>query len=283
MAMPGLALTVLVDNTVTGDENLMGEAGLAFLITTGGEEILFDTGLSGLFLSNAEKLGIRLEPDVVVLSHGHNDHTGGLPHLTRHLTATGRTEENQSEILLIAHPRCFWRKRSGDRENGAPMSEDETRKHFAMSLSQEPVWITEDLVFLGEIPRLLGFEEIAPGRRQIQGIDGTWQPDLLLDDSALAYRSRTGLVIITGCSHAGICNILEYARKVTGEARVRDIIGGFHLIKDDPVRHKETAEYLGGLDLAALHACHCTSLAAKIALAAACPIRETSVGLRLEW
>jgi 7,8-dihydropterin-6-yl-methyl-4-(beta-D-ribofuranosyl)aminobenzene 5'-phosphate synthase len=106
---------------------------------------------------------------------------------------------------------------------------------------------------------------------------------LLLEDTALVFRSDEGLVIITGCSHAGICNITEYAREVCGERHVSDIIGGLHLLSPEPKRFAKTGKYLNRLHLHALHACHCTSLPAKLVLAEYCPLQEVGVGLKLEW
>ena len=279
-----LILTVIVDNTTLGDHDYYGEAGLSFLLETAGKKVLFDTGLSGLFLSNATKMGIEvLEVNVLVLSHGHIDHTGGLSALVRHLAHAAPEGRLPRVPQLIAHPRCFWQKEKEGRKNGSAVSEEEARQQFALTLSDRPVWITDDLVFLGEIPRKFAFERTDPGKRMIYRPDGKPEPDELLDDSALVYRSDEGLVIITGCSHAGICNITEYAREVCGERKVRDIIGGFHLISPGPERMNKTVAYLGGLSLEALHACHCTSLPARIALAACCPVQEVGVGMKLEW
>jgi 7,8-dihydropterin-6-yl-methyl-4-(beta-D-ribofuranosyl)aminobenzene 5'-phosphate synthase len=284
MMASGLSLAVLVDNTTLGDHDYYGEAGLSFLLETAGKKVLFDTGLSGLFLSNATKMGIEvLDVNILVLSHGHIDHTGGLFALARYL-AHAAPEGRQPRVPeLITHPRCFWQKEKEGRKNGSAVSEEEARRQFALTLSDRPVWITDNLVFLGEIPRKFAIERTDPGRRMLHRPDGKTEPDELLDDSALAYRSDEGLVIITGCSHAGICNITEYAREVCGEQKVRDIIGGFHLISPGPERMNETVAYLGGLSLEALHACHCTSLPAKIALAACCPVQEVGVGMKLEW
>lgn len=280
----GLSLTVLVDNTTFMDHDYCGEAGLSLLLESAGKKILFDTGLSGLFLTNAEKMGIGLRDlDFLVLSHGHIDHTGGLSALARHL-AHATPEARQPRVPeLIAHPRCFWPKEKEGRKNGSVVSEEEARRQFPVTLSDKPVWITDDLVFLGEIPRKLAFERADAGKRRISLPDGRTEPDQMLDDSALAYRSGEGLVIITGCSHAGICNITEYAREVCGDRKVRDIIGGFHLIRPEPGRMNKTGTYLGGLSLKALHACHCTSLPAKIALAGTCPVQEVGVGMKLAW
>jgi 7,8-dihydropterin-6-yl-methyl-4-(beta-D-ribofuranosyl)aminobenzene 5'-phosphate synthase len=279
-----LSLTVLVDNTTFMDRDFCGEAGLSLLLETAGKKILFDTGLSGLFLSNAEKMEIDLgDLDILVLSHGHIDHTGGLAALSRYL-AHAPPEGRQHRVPeLIAHSRCFWQKEKECQKNGSAVSEEEARRQFAVNLSDEPVWITDNLVFLGEIPRQFAFEHADPGKRRISLPDGRMEPDRMADDSALAYRSGEGLVIITGCSHAGICNITEYAREVCGERNVRDIIGGFHLISPEPERLEKTGAYLGSLSLNALHACHCTSLPAKIALAAQCPLREVGVGMKCAW
>jgi 7,8-dihydropterin-6-yl-methyl-4-(beta-D-ribofuranosyl)aminobenzene 5'-phosphate synthase len=279
-----LSLLVLVDNTTLTDRDFMGEAGLSFFIETAEKKILFDTGLSGLFYTNAEKMGISLlDLDFLILSHGHIDHTGGLTELARYLV--GATPDGKQPLLphLIAHPRCFWPKEKDGVKNGSSMSEDEVRRQFPTNLSTKPVWITDDLVFLGEIPRRFAFEKGDPGKRIIHIPDGNTEPDYLTDDTALAFRSDKGLVIITGCSHAGICNITEYAREVCGENRVADIIGGLHLISPKPKQLAKTGKYLNRLHLDALHACHCTSLSSKTILAEYCPMLETGVGTRIEW
>ncbi|HBF65496.1 MAG TPA: MBL fold metallo-hydrolase, partial [Clostridium sp.] len=87
-------------------------------------------------------------------------------------------------------------------------------------------WLTENLVFLGEIPRTLSFEEPYP-IGVLEEEEGN-QEDMILDDTALAYRTQEGIYIITGCSHGGICNIIEYAKKITGKEKVLGLLGGFH-------------------------------------------------------
>ena len=107
--------------------------------------------------------------------------------------------------------------------------------------------------------------------------------DFLLDDTALAYKSPKGLVIITGCSHSGICNIVEYARKVCGDGRVVDITGGFHLLDPNREQLQGTMAYFEALNPNCVHACHCTDLASKIALSGVVPVKEVGVGLALEY
>lgn len=280
-----MKLTVLADNNTLIDHYLNGEPGLSFLIETEGKKILFDTGYSDVFIRNAQKIGTSLfDLDYIVLSHGHLDHTWGLVHLVKYFSEAAIEKRQFRSPELIAHSRCFYPRPKFPLPNiGSVLSEAEVRRQFPLNLSDKPVWITEDLIFLGGIPRKFSFERTEPGTRKTVLPDGSTEPDLLLDDSALAFRSDEGLVIITGCSHAGICNITEYAREVCGEPQIVDIIGGLHLLTPGLLRMKKTGEYLQDLHLNALHACHCTSLSAKIALAGYCPVQEVGTGMQLEW
>lgn len=113
--------------------------------------------------------------------------------------------------------------------------------------------------------------------------DGSRAPDYLLDDSALAYKSPKGLVIITGCSHAGICNTIEYAKEICEQHRIIDIIGGLHLLEPSKERLALTCDYFRAVAPSVVHACHCTSFAPLMALSSVCPIAEVGVGLQLMY
>ena len=93
-------------------------------------------------------------------------------------------------------------------------------------------------------------------------VDGEYKDDFLYDDSALVYKGNDGLFVISGCSHSGICNIIEYAKKVCNDDRVVAVIGGFHLTNDDE-RLKETIDYFEKNKIKNIYPCHCTSLVAK--------------------
>jgi len=283
--IPQLSLTVFVDNTTLTDRYFGGEPGLSFLIETEGKKILFDTGFSDLFLQNAAKMGISLlDLDMVVLSHGHLDHSGGLFPLIRHMTRSIIEGFPVKKPLLVAHPWCFYpRPKSPIPDTGTVLSEQELSRFFDVCTTTVPRHLTTNLVFLGEIERNFEFERVDPGTRKIIMSNGSAREDHILDDSALAFRTGEGLFIITGCSHAGICNIAERAKSVCGDKRIIDIIGGLHLLKPSPVCLKKTGEYLQDLQLKSLHACHCTSLASKIALAGYCPVQEVGTGMKFEW
>ncbi|KUG29998.1 7,8 dihydropteroate synthase (methanopterin) [hydrocarbon metagenome] len=153
--------------------------------------------------------------------------------------------------------------------------------------------LTERLVFLGEIPRHFDFESAPPPgdrlRRAGHDLPAPGQapdpdlPDTLADDTALAYASPDGLVILTGCAHAGVCNIVRHARRVCGETRIRDIVGGLHLLDASPARLEATGRCLAEAAPAAVHPCHCTDLAAKIVLSRFVPVSETGSGLVLDY
>lgn len=279
-----MKVTILVDNTALFDHMFVAEHGFSAYIEAEEKRILFDTGYSIAFLENAQKMKIDLlDLDYIVLSHGHFDHTGGLWHLIHRFMEAAIENTPHRLPRLIAHPRCFLpRPKPRLADIGAVLTADEVQRFMPLELSAAPVSLTPNLFFLGEIERKFSFENIAPGPRRIIMPDGSVQEDRILDDTSLAFRSYDGLVVITGCAHAGICNTVDYAKKVFGESRVHDIVGGLHLRAAGP-QLDGTLAYLKDFRPDTLHACHCTSLAAKVALAQVATLQETGVGLRLEY
>jgi 7,8-dihydropterin-6-yl-methyl-4-(beta-D-ribofuranosyl)aminobenzene 5'-phosphate synthase len=278
-----MKITVLIDNNTLIDRYFLAEPGVCYLIEDGGKKILFDVGYSEAFIANARRLSIDLlDVDEVVLSHGHLDHTWGLEALLRlHSEAAGEKLPHKRPRLL-AHPLVFSSRKSERLPQlGAMLSEEALSVFFNLELSRQPVFISERLVFLGEIERSNDFEAQKPLGKIIQ--EGVEIDDFLPDDTALAYISSGGLVIITGCSHSGICNIVEHARKVCGVQPVLDILGGFHLLNPPAWQLQGTLEYMQNLAPGALHACHCTDLPSKIALSGVANLKEVGVGLSLEF
>ena len=277
-----MKLTVLMDNNTLIDRYFLAEPGVSYLIEVDGKRILFDVGYSGAFINNARKLSIDLlDVDFVVLSHAHLDHTWGLIPLIRLYTEALIEGLPAKKPTLVTHPLTLSSRSYGDlTEAGSLLQEEKLCGYFHLELSREPIYLSERLVFLGEIERTNEFEAKSPMGKILEA--GVEKDDFLFDDSALAYKSPDGLVIITGCSHAGICNIVEYARKVCGDDRVVDIIGGFHLLDPSEEQLQGTITYMKSLHPGSVHACHCTDLNSKIALSKVVNLEEVGVGLTLE-
>lgn len=278
-----MKLTVLVDNNTLIDRYFYGEPGVSYYIEDEGISILFDAGYSDVFIRNAQKLNINLlGMDYLVLSHGHFDHTWGLDPLIKLYTEGNIEKITAKKPYLISHPSAFQTKTiEGLEEIGCLISEEKLSRHFHMKLAREPLWLNDRFVFLGEIERGNGFENKKPVGKVIK--NGIEEEDYLIDDSALVYKSPEGLVVITGCSHAGICNIVEQAKKVCHEDRIVDIIGGLHLLDPSPEQLQGTLEYMKKLKPKEVHACHCTDLASKIALSKASNLKEVGSGMILEY
>jgi len=263
-----MKLTVLADNCTYTDQYLLGEPAFSCWLEDGETRVLFDTGYSDAFLRNAGTLGLPVEAaDFVVLSHGHNDHTGGLRPL---MDALG-----ERRPALVAHPGALEPKRDGALDIGCPVTEAELSERFDLRLTREPLWLTDRLVFLGEIPEL-----VEP--RTTVGVLANGSPDRCLDDSALAFRGEYGLYVVTGCSHSGICNILEYAKEVTGSKRVAGVLGGFHLLHRDE-RCRRAITYLARESIPELWPCHCISFKVRAEFDRQMEIGDAGVGLVREW
>ncbi|TGC11544.1 MBL fold metallo-hydrolase [Methanolobus halotolerans] len=278
-----MKLTVLTDNNTLIDKYYLGEPGVSYLLEENGSKVLFDTGYSDVFIRNAQKMGIDLlELDYIVISHGHLDHTGGLEPLLRLFTEAGLEGRQYKRPVLLAHPLAFKRKyQQGAGEIGALVSEDRLATCMEIRHSRDPMWISEQLVFLGQIPRVFDFE----AKETIGCIieDDHSSPDSILDDTAMVFKTVSGLVIITGCSHSGICNIIRYAKEVCKEERIVDIVGGFHLLRPSTERLEGTMDHLEKTKPQRVHACHCIDLMSKIALSHACNIEEVGVGLEIQY
>lgn len=268
---------------------LLAEHGFAALltITKGGREhtLLFDSGLTpdGM-VENMRRLSLApKEIEAIVLSHGHFDHTGGLDGLTRALGRSG--------LPVAVHPQ-FWRRRriappGRDAFEMPSMSRSSLRgAGFEIIEEQQPSFLLDrSLLITGEVDRTTAYERGLPFHEQDSG-DG-WQPDpLILDDQAVVVHVRDrGLLVLTGCGHAGIVNIVRHARKLTGIDRVFAVIGGFHLggAAFTPIIPDVCAE-LTELAPEVVVPAHCTGWRATHALAAALPdaFLQNSVGTRFE-
>lgn len=257
-----MEITVLVENFASGEFG--AEHGLSYIIEHQNHKILFDTGHTDLFLKNAQKLNLNIdEIDTVVLSHGHWDHGNGLIHLKKK--------------TLICHPYAFIKRyRKSDHSYiGLNNSWDYYDRHFKLISTRIPYKITENIIFLGEIPRLNNFEA-----QNTPFIDKNGDPDFTPDDSALVYILNQQIAIVTACSHSGICNIIDYAKKVTGINNVKFVIGGFHLKENDEI-YKKTADCLKEMNIEKIYPSHCTQLPALAAFYNDFKIEQVKTGMKI--
>lgn len=274
-----LKLTLLVDNQTLVDQYFLAEPAFSAWIESEAVRILFDTGYSEIFIENARRLNLEIsELDVLVLSHGHSDHTWGLPALAEHLRKYRRRKDR---VKLVAHPDVFEEKGMDGDIYGVNFKIKDFEDVFECRLTKSPIDLGGSLTYLGEIPRGNDFE--AKKSIGMRLVNGRWLEDYILDDSALCYQGKEGLVVISGCSHSGIVNIVEYAMTLCEVDTVVDIVGGLHLQQPTYEQLEGTAKYLEGLGLKQLHASHCTDLTSKCRLMRTLPLKEIGSGSVLEY
>ncbi|MDO3379979.1 MBL fold metallo-hydrolase [Geoalkalibacter halelectricus] len=251
-----LRLTILCENTVGRPIAAVGEHGFACLIESGRDMYLFDTGQGLGLVRNARALKKDLtRVSKVILSHGHYDHTGGLPDL---LTLTGPIE-------VIAHPGIFaeryWSGLGPRRYIGIPhrrpyLQSLGCRFRFETDFSAlaPGIWIT------GEVPRRHPLEK---GDANMVSVDaqGRETTDALMDDLSLVIDSPRGLILVLGCAHAGLINILHHVREKTGRDRFHAVVGGTHLMAADDAQFEDTVRALEEFGVEKIAAGHCTGLA----------------------
>lgn len=247
--------------------------------------ILFDTGSTpnGL-VENMRSLDLSPKDiETVVLSHGHFDHTAGLDGLTQML---GRTN-----LPLIIHPE-FWNRRRLMIPGRDPLEIPTTSKSalhgvgFDVIEDRHPSFLLNgSLLITGEVDRTTSFEHGMPSQQAFRG--GEWVADpLILDDQALVLNiQEKGLVVLTGCGHAGIINIVRYAQMLTGITKIYAILGGFHLsgAAFEPLID-QTCEMLAAFAPQVIVPTHCTGFRALHQLATRLPdaFIQSSVGTRFE-
>jgi 7,8-dihydropterin-6-yl-methyl-4-(beta-D-ribofuranosyl)aminobenzene 5'-phosphate synthase len=247
--------------------------------------VLFDAGVStdGL-IGNLDRLAISPDTfEAVVLSHGHFDHVMGLDGLARRL--------GRANLPLLLHPEFWTRRRivlpgGGAWELPMPSRAGVEGAGFQIVEDRQPSFLLDGrLLVTGEVDRTTDFERGMPSHQA--WLDGDWRPDPLIhDDQAVLLHVRgKGLVVLTGCGHAGIVNIVRHAKRLTGVDRVYAVLGGFHLTGPvfEPIIGPTVAVLAAERPTLVVPA-HCTGWRAQHALAAGLPaaFRPNAVGSRFE-
>jgi 7,8-dihydropterin-6-yl-methyl-4-(beta-D-ribofuranosyl)aminobenzene 5'-phosphate synthase len=242
----------------------LAEWGQSIYFEADGKKILFDAGLGPSLVRNARVIGVDLSQiDALVLSHGHADHTGGLKDALE--------VQAQRPLPIIAHP-GVWDKKyihlGGERFIGIPYARDYLEALGGeFRLTKEPLWVSENVVTSGEVPLKTDFERVDDNILIKE--NGGFTQDPLMDDVSIYIKTPEGLVVLLGCGHRGIINILSHGLHLTGLDRVRAVIGGTHLFMADEARVKKTIEALRGMALKEIGVSHCTGLEASLKLATA--------------
>ncbi|AGW11997.1 putative beta-lactamse domain protein [Megalodesulfovibrio gigas DSM 1382 = ATCC 19364] len=247
-------MTILSDN-LPGDK-LQSEHGFAVHVQTSSTSVLFDTGQGAVFSANARSLGIDLESlDLLVLSHGHYDHTGNVAQVLAY----------NPGIHVHCHPAVLL-SRYGVRHGKAfPIGIPDASRAALLSLPADQLHrsaqfhrLTEGVYFSGTIPRVTSFEDTGGNFF----LDSTlFHQDTLHDDMALYIVHGDALTVVTGCCHSGIVNTVTHAMSCFPNVRLHTVLGGLHLLNASQERLERTIHALAQLNLTALVLCHCTGSA----------------------
>jgi 7,8-dihydropterin-6-yl-methyl-4-(beta-D-ribofuranosyl)aminobenzene 5'-phosphate synthase len=257
-------ITILCDN-YTEFTGLIAENGFGVFIETNDKTYLFDTGAGFSLSYNA----LALKKDFskinkIFLSHGHKDHTGGL------LWAI----DNSLPVNIIAHPNVFdphsVKKSSEDeiKQIGCPLSRRAINEKGAiLNTFDKTTEIDEGLYFITGVERR---KELTPAdpRLILPGTsDGTYVKDTILDDASLLISAHHQPVLLLGCAHSGLLNILNHLEKEMGITRLKAIIGGTHLKYSDSYLLDQTIERLKAFSVDLIAPCHCTGFEVTMVLA----------------
>ncbi len=261
--MMSTRITILCENLV-GHLGGSGEHGFSAFIETDQGNYLFDTGSGRSIVSNS----LTMDKDLksirkIFLSHGHDDHTGGLSEVLK----------LKGEVDVHAHPHIFLERFAVLKEEGKEIKTFKGiryKKSYLESLGAHFVFNTDftrvekGLFLTGEVPRQTDFEKSDP--RLFSEIDGKIIQDLFLDDQSLILDTEKGLILILGCAHAGMINIMNHVINRTGIQKFCAIVGGTHLDFLAPEQLEESIKSLKRMEIGKIGVSHCTGMRAAFRL-----------------
>lgn len=274
-------LTILSDNTVPGKSDMLGEHGLSIYVETDAGNYLFDTGKGKTIVHNAVVRQKDLSTiKAVILSHGHADHTGGLPDVLHY----------HANVPVLAHPDiflCRYRTDVKGKKNyiGIPFHKGFLEKKGAQfKFNTDAAELAHGVHLTGFVPRITKIET-GDMENRIAERNGETVQDVIADDQSLILNTRRGLLIILGCAHAGVLNIIRHSIKMTTVDQIFAIIGGTHLDFVGNSQVQKTIDTLREWSIEHLIPSHCTGprVTARLSHEAPKNFRFSHVGFSLEF
>ena len=254
-----IRITILCENLV-GHLVGSGEHGFSAFIETDQGNYLFDTGGGRSIVANSLALNKDLRTvHKIFLSHGHHDHTEGLPEVLK----------IKGKVDVHAHPHVLLDKIKVVKENDKETKEFigiPYKKSYLESLganfifNNDFVEVEKGIFLTGEVPRKTPFEK--PDPRLFTEIDGKTMPDILPDDQSLIIESEKGLILILGCAHSGMINIIQHVINKTGKEKFYAILGGTHLDFLTPEQLEASIKSLKKMEVEKIGVSHCTGMRA---------------------
>ena len=249
---------VFLTENKTDHEGILAEHGLSIYIEADDKKILFDAGASDIFSFNAERLGVDLtQVDMAVISHGHYDHTGGIPLFCRqNPTAPIYIHKN---AFRASHG--FSEGRIEDEMSGirwTSQQKDDLRDR--MHLTDGVYFITENIAVTGTIPLAEGFE---PSERFFYyNLDKRPVEDDMSHEQCLVIREEDGLYVFSGCSHRGVVSAIHAAKAIFPGQKIAVLVAGMHLYEADHTTRSKVIDQLAEEDIQSIMPVHCTGMEA---------------------